>query len=146
MKSDLARVRRPPSAAPTHPRRRQPEIDPQPLTCGAAKTTVFALANPDCVRRIQWKTWPNTKPTGSQDEATLARWDDKLLRAQLVEPLAKDHQLGKGSRAAIEAIRAVIPPSLEGDRWYATEMRQALELVRSGAVVEAAENAVGRLH
>ncbi|HEU6442068.1 MAG TPA: aromatic amino acid lyase, partial [Microvirga sp.] len=60
-------------------------------------------------------------------------------------PLATDHPLGRGSRAAMEAIRAVIPPALDGDRWYATEMRQALDLVRSGAVVEAVEGAVGTL-
>ncbi|HKH33804.1 MAG TPA: aromatic amino acid lyase, partial [Beijerinckiaceae bacterium] len=58
---------------------------------------------------------------------------------------AKDHPLGKGTQAALEAIRAVVPPALEGDRWYATEMRQALDLVRSGAVVEAVEAAVGAL-
>jgi histidine ammonia-lyase len=63
----------------------------------------------------------------------------------LVEPLAKDYPLGKGSQVAIEAIRAVIPPALDGDRWYAAEMRQALDLVRSGAVVKAVENAVGVL-
>ncbi len=71
-----------------------------------------------------------------------------LMAAQaltLVEPIAKDYPLGKGSRAAIEAIRAVIPPALDGDRWYATEMRQALDLVRSGAVVEAVEGTIGTL-
>jgi histidine ammonia-lyase len=71
-----------------------------------------------------------------------------LMAAQaltLVEPLAGDYPLSRGSRAAMEAIRAVIPPALEGDRWYATEMRQAVELVRSGAVVEAVESAIGEL-
>lgn len=71
-----------------------------------------------------------------------------LMAAQaltLVEPVAKDHPLGKGSRAALESIRAVIPPALEGDRWYATEMRQALDLVRSGTIVEAVETTVGEL-
>ncbi|MBM6579028.1 aromatic amino acid lyase [Microvirga sp. BT689] len=71
-----------------------------------------------------------------------------LMAAQalsLVEPLAGDHPLGKGSRAAMEAIRAVIPPALDGDRWYATEMRQALDLLRSGAVVAAVESVIGEL-
>jgi histidine ammonia-lyase len=63
----------------------------------------------------------------------------------LVEPIAKGHPIGSGSRAALEAIRAVIPPALDGDRWYATEMRQALDLVRNGAVLDAVELAVGRL-
>lgn len=50
---------------------------------GAAKASVFAEANPDCVRRLQWKNWPNTKPTGSNDEKTLAKWDIHSLDAQL---------------------------------------------------------------
>jgi NitT/TauT family transport system substrate-binding protein len=49
---------------------------------GAAKATVFALANPDCVRRIQWARWPNTKPSGAEEE-TLIRWDLNGLNAQL---------------------------------------------------------------
>jgi histidine ammonia-lyase len=71
-----------------------------------------------------------------------------LMAAQaltLVEPIAKDHPLGKGTRAALDAIRAVIPPALEGDRWYATEMGQALDLVRSGAIVRAVEDVIGTL-
>ena len=42
-------------------------------------------------------------------------------------------------------MRAVIPPALQGDRWYATEINQALALLRSGAIVEAVERAVGPL-
>jgi histidine ammonia-lyase len=71
-----------------------------------------------------------------------------LMAAQaltLVEPLASDHPLGKGSRAAMDAIRAVIPAALDGDRWYATEMGLALDLVRSGAIVEAVESTTGAL-
>jgi histidine ammonia-lyase len=71
-----------------------------------------------------------------------------LMAAQaltLVEPIAQDYPLGKGSQAAVAALRAVIPAALEGDRWYATEMRQALDLLHSGAIVEAVENAVGAL-
>jgi histidine ammonia-lyase len=71
-----------------------------------------------------------------------------LMAAQaltLVEPVAREFPLGRGSQAALEAIRNVIPPALEGDRWYATEMRQALDLVRSGDVVAAVESAVGTL-
>jgi histidine ammonia-lyase len=63
----------------------------------------------------------------------------------LVEPIARDYPLGKGSQAAMAAIRAVIPPALEGDRWYAGEMGQALALLRSGGVVDAVESAVGAL-
>lgn len=73
---------------------------------------------------------------------------EMLMAAQaltLIEPIAKAHPLGKGTRAAMEAIRAVIEPAMDGDRWYATEMNQALGLVRSNAVVDAVEAAIGTL-
>ncbi|HEV7325489.1 MAG TPA: hypothetical protein VGN91_10485 [Bosea sp. (in: a-proteobacteria)] len=63
----------------------------------------------------------------------------------LVEALARDYPIAKGSRAALDAVRSVIAPSLQGDRWYATEINQALALLRSGAIVEAVESAVGTL-
>jgi NitT/TauT family transport system substrate-binding protein len=50
---------------------------------GAVRGSIFAAANPDCARRIQWKQWPDTKPTGSDDEAKLAAWDRNKLDAQL---------------------------------------------------------------
>ncbi|MFO1149477.1 MAG: aromatic amino acid ammonia-lyase [Alsobacter sp.] len=93
-------------------------------------------------------TWCARKARTVVENAEMIVAGELLMAAQalsLVEPIAKDHPLGAGSRAALEAIRAVIPPTLDGDRWYATEMQQALELVRSGAVLEAAEAAVGRL-
>lgn len=49
---------------------------------GAAKGQLFAETNPDCARKVQWKSFPGTKPSGA-DEATLARWDLALLKAQL---------------------------------------------------------------
>ena len=57
----------------------------------------------------------------------------------LVEDVAKDHPVGAGTRAALDAVRKVIAPALSGDRWYAIEMGQALDLVRSGAIVAAVE-------
>jgi len=71
-----------------------------------------------------------------------------LMAAQalsLVDDLARDYPIAKGSRAALDAVRAVIPPALQGDRWYATEINQALALLRSGAIVEAVESVVGPL-
>lgn len=49
---------------------------------GAAKATLYAQTNPECVRQIHWKNYPSTKPTGA-DEATLARWDLALLNSSL---------------------------------------------------------------
>lgn len=63
----------------------------------------------------------------------------------LIADTAQAHPLGKGTGAALEAVRAVIAPALDGDRWYATEMGLALDAVKSGAVVKAVEEAVGAL-
>jgi len=66
----------------------QKTIDTDPkmveaIVRGAVKGTVFSLANPDCTRRIHWKTWPDTKPAGQNlDEETKAKWDMNNLRAQ----------------------------------------------------------------
>jgi ABC-type nitrate/sulfonate/bicarbonate transport system substrate-binding protein len=49
---------------------------------GAAKASEFSVANPDCVRQLQWKHWPSSKPTGG-DDATLAKRDLHYLNAQL---------------------------------------------------------------
>lgn len=65
----------------------QKTIDADPamveaIARGAAKASVFAVANPDCARRIHWSRWPSTKPSGA-DEAVLAKWDSNNLAAQL---------------------------------------------------------------
>ena len=117
-----------------------------------------SLATPGSVDSIPGKsnaedhisnsTWCGRKARTIVENVEQIVAGELLMAAQaltLVEPIAGDYPLGKGSRAAMEAIRALIPPALEGDRWYATEMRQALDLVRSGAVVEAVESAIGAL-
>lgn len=63
----------------------------------------------------------------------------------LVSDIGRDHPIGTGSRTALEAVRSVIPASLDGDRWYHTEMMEALALVRSGEIVRVVEEAVGPL-
>jgi histidine ammonia-lyase len=117
-----------------------------------------SLATPGSVDSIPGKsnaedhisnsTWCGRKARTIVENVEQIVAGELLMAAQaltLVEPIARDFPLGKGSQAAMDAIRAAIPPALEGDRWYATEMRQALDLVRSGAVVEAVESAVGVL-
>jgi NitT/TauT family transport system substrate-binding protein len=49
---------------------------------GMAKATVFALANPDCARKLHWKHYPATKASGT-DEATSIKWDLNMQQAQL---------------------------------------------------------------
>jgi histidine ammonia-lyase len=73
---------------------------------------------------------------------------EMLMAAQaltLVEAIAKDHPIGKGSAAAMAAIRARIEPALGGDRWYATEMELARRMVEDGGIIAAVEAAIGPL-
>jgi NitT/TauT family transport system substrate-binding protein len=65
----------------------QATIDKDPavvigIARGMAKASVFALANPDCARKLHWVHYPSTKPTGA-DEATLVKWDLNTQQAQL---------------------------------------------------------------
>jgi histidine ammonia-lyase len=93
-------------------------------------------------------TWCGRKARTIVENAEQIVAGEMLMAAQaltLVADLAKDHPLGKGTQAALDAIREVIPPALDGDRWYHTEMVDALALLRSGAVVKAVEAAVGPL-
>ena len=64
----------------------------------------------------------------------------------LVEDLAAAFPLAGGTSAALAAVRAVVAPALDGDRWWHTDMAAALRLVQDNAVVEAAEGVVGPLH
>ena len=77
----------------------QKTIDTDPamveaISRGAAKATLFAQTNPECTRKIHWKYFPSTKPTGS-DEATLAKWDLALLQSQL-ESMSAAHAMNGG--------------------------------------------------
>ena len=65
----------------------QATIDKSPemvtaIARGMAKATVFALANPDCARKLQWEKYPASKPSGA-DEATLIKWDLNTQQGQL---------------------------------------------------------------
>jgi len=71
-----------------------------------------------------------------------------LIAAQalsLVEPHLGTFPLGAGSAAAYAAIRERIPAALDGDRWLHADLAEALDLVRSGAVLAAVEDVVGAL-
>ena len=63
----------------------------------------------------------------------------------LIEPIAGDHPIGAGSNAALNVMRTVVQPSLDGDRWYATEMNAAHALAQSGLLLAAVEATVGKL-
>jgi NitT/TauT family transport system substrate-binding protein len=77
----------------------QATIDKNPemvlgIVRGMAKATVFALANPDCARQLQWQQYPATKPSGA-DEATLIKWDLNTQQGQL-DSLADDFKVNGG--------------------------------------------------
>ena len=55
----------------------------------------------------------------------------------LVAELAADYPIGRGSTAALAALRETIPARLEGDVWFATDMDAALSLLESGDLLKA---------
>jgi histidine ammonia-lyase len=71
-----------------------------------------------------------------------------LMAAQalsLVEAITPKHPIGVGTAAAMAALRKEIEPSLDGDRFYAVEMQKAVDIVRSGRLLDAVEEVVGKL-
>ncbi|MEC7760688.1 MAG: ABC transporter substrate-binding protein [Pseudomonadota bacterium] len=53
------------------------EEDPETLigmVRGMAKAEVFAIANPECAVLLHWANYPDTKPTGADDETVMA-WE-----------------------------------------------------------------------
>lgn len=93
-------------------------------------------------------TWCARKARQIVDNVEQIIAGELLMAAQalaLVEPLAGSYPLGTGSRAALRAIAEKIPPALEGDRWFHHDMAAACALVRSNAIVEAVETAIGPL-
>jgi NitT/TauT family transport system substrate-binding protein len=48
------------------------------LVRGAAKASLFAATNPECVVQLQWANYPATKPAGVDDEIA-AKWDRRTL-------------------------------------------------------------------
>jgi NitT/TauT family transport system substrate-binding protein len=52
------------------------------LVRGAAKASLFAYTSPDCARRVQWASYPSTKPSGA-DEANLVQRDMRTLESSL---------------------------------------------------------------
>lgn len=73
---------------------------------------------------------------------------EMLMAAQaltLVADRSKEFPLGTGTRAALETIRATIPPALDGDRWYHDEIEAITALTRAGSILAAVEAAVGPL-
>lgn len=71
-----------------------------------------------------------------------------LIASQAISVTAeslKPFNLGSGSKAAYQAVRARIPAALDGDRWLHADLAAALELVKSGEVQAAVEQEMGAL-
>jgi NitT/TauT family transport system substrate-binding protein len=71
---------------------------------GMAKAMVFTEANPDCVRRIQWKYYPDTKPTGVTDDQAAKR--DLALLAAVVDEQVKARELNPDNFVAATSATA----------------------------------------
>jgi NitT/TauT family transport system substrate-binding protein len=66
----------------------QTRIDSDPdlvekIAAGAAKASAFAFASPDCVRKLHWAHFPDTKPSGAPDDAAATAWDTNNLATQM---------------------------------------------------------------
>jgi histidine ammonia-lyase len=70
----------------------------------------------------------------------------ELLTAARGIELRRPLQPAPASAAVIAALRAAGAPSPDSDRWLAPEIETAVDLIRAGAVVTAAESVVGRLN
>ena len=91
-------------------------------------------------------TWSSRKARTIVDNVQQIIATEMLIAAQaisLTEKWLGRFSLGEGSAAAYSAIREHIPPALEGDRWLHADLLSALDLVRSGAVLNAVEDVVG---
>ncbi|HJX39028.1 MAG TPA: histidine ammonia-lyase [Anaerolineae bacterium] len=95
---------------------------------------------------ISNSTWSARKARTVIDNVQQIVATEMLMAAQaisLTEPVLSQFSLGRGSAAALAALRERIPAALEGDRWLHADLVAALELLRSGAVLRAVEQAIG---
>ncbi len=91
-------------------------------------------------------TWSARKARAVVENVQHIVATEMLIAAQalsLTEALLGGFDLGRGSAAAYAALRQHIPAALEGDRWLHGDLIAALELLRSDAVLQAVEQAVG---
>lgn len=116
------------------------------------------LANPGSVDSVPGKgnfedhvsnaTWCARKSTAILRNLEHIVAIEILLAAQalsLVEPFVKGRPLGRGTQAAMAAMRAVVPPSLDGDRYFARDIEAAVRMVQSGRLLDAVTGAIGEL-
>ena len=95
---------------------------------------------------ISNSTWCARKARTLLDNVQQIVATEMLIAAQalsLTEPLLGGFSLGHGSATAYATLRKRIPAALEGDRWLHADLVAALELLRSDAVLQAVELAVG---
>lgn len=93
-------------------------------------------------------TWCARKAGTVVDNTEYIIAGELLTAAQALDMVpegASRFPIGRGSAAELSAVRATIPPVLDGDIWYATPMAAARELVRAGTILNAVEREVGAL-
>ena len=72
------------------------------ISRGVAKAMVFATANPDCVRQLQWEYYPDSKPS-NVDEETAAAWDLAKVEILLADQANASKLLPEGMVAGASA-------------------------------------------
>ncbi len=91
-------------------------------------------------------TWCARKAHTVVDNAEYIIAGEILAAAQALDMVPEEASafpIGKGSAAALRALRETIAPVLDGDIWYAAPMATARKLVRDGAILNAVELEVG---
>ncbi len=72
---------------------------------GMAKAMVFAAANPDCARKLQWKYYPDTKPTGVPEEKAIST--DLALISTLLHDQANAAKMNPDGNVAGVSVEAM---------------------------------------
>jgi histidine ammonia-lyase len=94
-------------------------------------------------------TWCARKAATIVDNAEYIIAGEILTAAQALDMVPEEASrfpIGRGSAAALGALRKTIPPVLDGDVWYAAPMAATRELVRAGVILSAVEHEVGVLN
>jgi NitT/TauT family transport system substrate-binding protein len=72
------------------------------ITRGMVKAMVFAAANPDCARKLMWKYYPDSKPTGVDDAKAVSN-DIAMISALLRDQASATALNPDGLFAAVSA-------------------------------------------
>jgi NitT/TauT family transport system substrate-binding protein len=116
----------------------QSKIDTDPalvrmIAAGAAKASAFAIALPECVRKLQWAHFPDSKPSNAPSEAAAIAWDTNSLAAALSS--MKSSFMANG-----DLWGATTPERFDTVQRFMFETKQIARMVPPGAFVISTPN------